>query len=231
VAGHDLGPRRALIWAFACGFEQGRRCTLGVAPGLGRQCPAPNAGRSPAGADAARTGWGRQVRRIASPAQEPAAPPGRGAARGIRPGAGRIGRVGLTNRGLGFGTACSTAGRRGQMSAWSSFPVTAGTGACTSAGVNSAVPRANLNSGAGRERGVRRGWPPIRSRFGLQAPSNSCGCSGITRSRGGRHRATAGADGRGSTTAQGGWDPLGNPVLLRHGGGVPDPGGRAIHRR
>jgi Rv2525c-like, glycoside hydrolase-like domain len=107
--------------------------------------------------------------------------------------------------GLGF-DACSTPSTR-TMSAWSSSPYRA-IGVYIG-GVNSACAQGNLNrSWVATE--VSAGWHLIPIYVGLQAPSNSCGCSGITASRAGA-QGTAAADDA-IADAQGLGIPPGNPI-------------------
>ena len=107
--------------------------------------------------------------------------------------------------GLGF-DACSTPSTR-TMSAWSSSPYR-GIGVYIG-GVNSACSQGNLNrSWVATE--VSAGWHLIPIYVGLQAPSNSCGCSGITPSRAGAQGTAAADDAVGD--AQGLGIPSGNPV-------------------
>lgn len=166
-------------------------------PGSQQQCPAHAAGRAralllePAGGKVRRITSAAQTRTAGGPTAHASAGPAAHAA--------------SIYTGLGF-DACSTPSTR-TMSAWSSSPYR-GIGVYIG-GVNSACSQGNLNrSWVATE--VSAGWHLIPIYVGLQAPSNSCGCSGITASRAGAQGTAAADDAVGD--AQGLGIPSGNPV-------------------
>jgi hypothetical protein len=107
--------------------------------------------------------------------------------------------------GPGF-DACATPSTR-TMSAWSSSPYHA-IGVYIG-GTNSACAQSNLNrSWIGIE--VAAGWRLMPIYVGLQAPSNSCGCSGITASKAGPQGAAAADDAVAAAQSLG--IPAGNPI-------------------
>jgi hypothetical protein len=206
---HGYAVRVPASWAVidlattprACVRFDRRAVYLGV-PGSQQACPAHAAGRAralllePAGGTVRRITSAAQTRTAAGPtAGGPAA----------HATSGPTAHAASVYTGLGF-DACSTPSTR-TMSAWSSSPYR-GIGVYIG-GVNSACSQGNLNrSWVATE--VSAGWHLIPIYVGLQAPSNSCGCSGITPSRAGAQGTAAAEDAIGD--AQGVGIPSGNPI-------------------
>jgi Rv2525c-like, glycoside hydrolase-like domain len=192
----------------ACVRFDRRAVYLGV-PGSQQRCPAHAAGRptaillEPASASAAHPGSGR-VRVLTSPAQTRGSGPRSGRPTPRRVSA-PVARAASAYTGLGF-DACSTPSTR-TMSAWSASPYRA-IGVYIG-GVNSACAQSNLSrSWVATE--ASAGWHLIPIYVGLQAPQNSCGCSGITASRAASQGTAAAADA--VSDAQGLGIPSGNPI-------------------
>jgi Rv2525c-like, glycoside hydrolase-like domain len=194
----------------ACVRFDRRAVYLGV-PGSQQRCPAHAAGRprailiEPAGASAAGPGSGR-VRVLRSAAQTGGGRSG-GDPATARAASAPVARAASAYTGLGF-DACATPSTR-TMSAWSASPYRA-IGVYIG-GVNSACAQSNLSrSWVATE--ASAGWHLIPIYVGLQAPSNSCGCSGITPSRA-SSQGRAAADDAVSDAQQLGI-PSGNPVYF-----------------
>ena len=187
-----------------------RRVVYLGAPGSQQQCPAHAAGRpraillEPAGASAAASGSGR-VRVVRSARQSISIDPGL-SSRTARAASGPVAHAAAsTYTGLGF-DACSTPSTR-TMAAWSASPYRA-IGVYIG-GTNSACAQSNLSrSWVATE--ASAGWHLIPIYVGLQAPSNSCGCSGINPDHA-ASEGTAAADDA-VADAQGLGIPAGNPI-------------------
>ena len=114
-------------------------------------------------------------------------------------------QAGEVYTGLGF-DACSAPSTQ-TMSAWQSSPYRA-IGVYVG-GINAACSQPNLSaSWVGTE--VAAGWHLILTYVGLQAPSNSCGCAGITPSQASTEGTAAADDAVGDAQSLG--IPAGNPI-------------------
>jgi hypothetical protein len=188
---------------------------LGI-PGSQEGCPGHAAGRAsaillePAGASRTRSGAAR-VRVITSAAQTRG--DGDSMTRSVRAGRSSVRARPASARahaasvytGPGF-DVCTTPSTR-TMSAWSASPYRA-IGVYIG-GVNAACSQGNLNSSWVATE-VSAGWHLIPIYVGLQAPSNSCGCAGVTAGNAGSQGTAAADDAIAQAQALG--IPAGNPV-------------------
>ena len=208
------------------------------APSAAQRCPAHAAGRAaailiePAGASAARAGMGARPRldgaatSFAVPAvgvqvtatwshdrtvieraldRHRLPPPSASTQPRARPAAVRAKAASAVYTGQGF-DACSAPSAKA-MSAWSSSPYRAL--GIYIGGANAACSQPNLSASwvSGE---VAAGWHFIPTYVGLQAPSNSCGCAGITPSQASAQGTAAAEDA--VTEAQSLGIPAGNPI-------------------
>jgi hypothetical protein len=169
-------------------------------PGQQQRCPAHAAGHTSA---LLLEPSGHSVRAITSAAQtRPASPP---AGRARAAAASARARAASVYTGNGF-DVCDTPSTQ-TMSDWSGSPYHA-IGVYIG-GVNAACSQGNLTSSWVATE-VRAGWHLILIYVGLQAPNNSCGCSGITRSQASAQGAAAADDAIADAQSLG--IPRGNPI-------------------